>query len=171
MQEAPWVIDADFLDKWEIDYVAHDEDPYAASGHDDVYSFVKTQGMQLCQKTSLRNQSRSHPYTRHCILTDARRDHFKANSSQHVEHLAYLPPNCWSASYQGIASATSTRSWKRLATPNSKPRDQISMTVLLLHVPRREREVGRGPQVLLRPTRCRRPFPAHLIQRRVSDSQ
>lgn len=96
---------------------------------------------------------------------------FKANSSQHVEHLAYLPPNCWSASYQGIASATSTRSWKRLATPNSKPRDQISMTVLLLHVPRREREGGRGPQVLLRPTRCRRPFPAHLIQRRVSDSQ
>lgn len=49
VQEAPWVIDADFLDKWEIDYVAHDEDPYAASGHDDVYSFVKTQGMHLFQ--------------------------------------------------------------------------------------------------------------------------
>jgi len=47
VQEAPWVIDADFLDKWEIDYVAHDEDPYAASGHDDVYSFVKTQGKFL----------------------------------------------------------------------------------------------------------------------------
>ena len=45
VQDAPWVIDADFLDKWEIDYVAHDEDPYAASGHDDVYSFVKAQGI------------------------------------------------------------------------------------------------------------------------------
>ncbi|PAV15809.1 choline-phosphate cytidylyltransferase [Pyrrhoderma noxium] len=47
VQDAPWVIDADFLDKWEIDYVAHDEDPYAASGHDDVYSFVKAQGKFL----------------------------------------------------------------------------------------------------------------------------
>lgn len=47
VQDAPWVIDSDFLDKWEIDYVAHDEDPYAASGHDDVYSFVKQQGKFL----------------------------------------------------------------------------------------------------------------------------
>ncbi|KLO17738.1 hypothetical protein SCHPADRAFT_956682 [Schizopora paradoxa] len=44
VEEAPWVIDADFVDKWEIDYVAHDEDPYAASGHDDVYAYVKSQG-------------------------------------------------------------------------------------------------------------------------------
>lgn len=44
VQEAPWVIDADFIDKWEIDYVAHDEDPYAASGHDDVYAYAKSQG-------------------------------------------------------------------------------------------------------------------------------
>jgi choline-phosphate cytidylyltransferase len=44
VQDAPWVIDAEFLDKWEIDYVAHDEDPYAAEGHDDVYGFAKSQG-------------------------------------------------------------------------------------------------------------------------------
>ncbi len=45
VEEAPWVIDADFVEKWEIDYVAHDDDPYAASGHDDVYAYVKSQGM------------------------------------------------------------------------------------------------------------------------------
>lgn len=44
ISDAPWIIDADFVSKWEIDYVAHDEDPYGAVGHDDVYSFVKGQG-------------------------------------------------------------------------------------------------------------------------------
>ena len=47
VSDAPWVIDADFLEKWQIDYVAHDEDPYASEGHDDVYSFTKSQGMFL----------------------------------------------------------------------------------------------------------------------------
>ncbi|TDL26866.1 hypothetical protein BD410DRAFT_741128 [Rickenella mellea] len=45
--DAPWIIDGDFVEKWQIDYVAHDEDPYAASGHDDVYSFAKSQGKFL----------------------------------------------------------------------------------------------------------------------------
>lgn len=44
VSEAPWVVDQAFIDKWEIDYVAHDEDPYAATGHDDVYSYAKSQG-------------------------------------------------------------------------------------------------------------------------------
>ena len=39
--DAPWVITPEFLEKYKIDYVAHDEDPYAAVGHDDVYSLVK----------------------------------------------------------------------------------------------------------------------------------
>jgi choline-phosphate cytidylyltransferase len=43
-EDAPWVIDADFLTKYQIDYVAHDEDPYKGVGTDDVYSFVKFQG-------------------------------------------------------------------------------------------------------------------------------
>ncbi|KAJ7452194.1 cholinephosphate cytidylyltransferase [Mycena galericulata] len=42
--EAPWIIDQAFLDKYKIDYVAHDEEPYAASGHEDVYSYCKSQG-------------------------------------------------------------------------------------------------------------------------------
>ncbi|OSD03649.1 Nucleotidylyl transferase [Trametes coccinea BRFM310] len=45
--DAPWVIDAAFIEKHQIDYVAHDEDPYASSGHDDVYAFVKSQGKFL----------------------------------------------------------------------------------------------------------------------------
>ncbi|KAJ7686838.1 hypothetical protein B0H17DRAFT_1071279 [Mycena rosella] len=42
--EAPWIIDQAFIDKYQIDYVAHDEEPYAASGHEDVYTFCKNQG-------------------------------------------------------------------------------------------------------------------------------
>jgi choline-phosphate cytidylyltransferase len=42
--DAPWVLDAEFLDKYKIDYVAHDEDPYKGVGIDDVYGFVKLQG-------------------------------------------------------------------------------------------------------------------------------
>lgn len=42
--DAPWVLDAEFLAKYKIDYVAHDEDPYKGVGIDDVYGFVKLQG-------------------------------------------------------------------------------------------------------------------------------
>ncbi|KAL4377430.1 hypothetical protein GQ457_02G005700 [Hibiscus cannabinus] len=44
--DAPWVIDQEFLDKHNIDYVAHDSLPYAdASGAaNDVYEFVKAAG-------------------------------------------------------------------------------------------------------------------------------
>ncbi|PPQ77878.1 hypothetical protein CVT25_015365 [Psilocybe cyanescens] len=42
--EAPWVIDEAFIKKYEIDYVAHDEDAYASAGHNDVYEYVKSQG-------------------------------------------------------------------------------------------------------------------------------
>ncbi|CAI0401517.1 unnamed protein product [Linum tenue] len=44
--DAPWVVTAEFLDKHQIDYVAHDALPYAdASGaSNDVYDFVKKAG-------------------------------------------------------------------------------------------------------------------------------
>ncbi|KAJ7222501.1 cholinephosphate cytidylyltransferase [Mycena pura] len=42
--EAPWIMDQAFLDKYQIDYVAHDEVPYAAVGHADVYELCKSQG-------------------------------------------------------------------------------------------------------------------------------
>jgi choline-phosphate cytidylyltransferase len=41
--DAPWVITQEFLDKHKIDFVTHDEIPYAdASGSaNDVYEFVR----------------------------------------------------------------------------------------------------------------------------------
>lgn len=42
--DAPWVLDQAFMDKHHIDYVAHDEDPYAATGYGDVYTVIKNQG-------------------------------------------------------------------------------------------------------------------------------
>lgn len=42
VRDAPWVINMDFLDQHRIDFVAHDDLPYAdTSGQcDDVYGFV-----------------------------------------------------------------------------------------------------------------------------------
>lgn len=42
---APWEVDGEFLEKHKIDYVAHDDAPYAGpNGQDDVYKFVKERG-------------------------------------------------------------------------------------------------------------------------------
>lgn len=45
--DAPWQIDQAWIDRYEIDYVAHDELVYAAKGVVDVYDFVKKQGKFL----------------------------------------------------------------------------------------------------------------------------
>ncbi|KAI0077693.1 hypothetical protein K474DRAFT_1707164 [Panus rudis PR-1116 ss-1] len=45
--DAPWIIDEEFLQKYKIDYVAHDQDPYGSAGHDDVYAYCKSQGKFL----------------------------------------------------------------------------------------------------------------------------
>jgi len=54
LEDAPWVVDQTLLDKLKIDYVAHDEQPYAGSGivgpgqgSSDIYRFVKDQGKFL----------------------------------------------------------------------------------------------------------------------------
>lgn len=44
IEDAPWVIDQEFINKHSIDFVAHDDEPYVAQGHEDVYAFVKAQG-------------------------------------------------------------------------------------------------------------------------------
>ncbi|PVG00080.1 hypothetical protein CPB86DRAFT_701996 [Serendipita vermifera] len=43
-EDAPWIVGADFITKYQIDYIAHDEDPYKGVGTDDVYGFAKGQG-------------------------------------------------------------------------------------------------------------------------------
>ncbi|KXT06860.1 hypothetical protein AC578_7127 [Pseudocercospora eumusae] len=47
IEDCPWVIDLDFLEKHKIDYVAHDDLPYAAAEGDDVYKPIKEKGMFL----------------------------------------------------------------------------------------------------------------------------
>jgi len=44
LPDAPWVIDDDFIGKYQIDYVAHDEEPYKTLTSDDVYAHVKQIG-------------------------------------------------------------------------------------------------------------------------------
>ena len=40
----PWVITLDFLEKHDIDYVAHDDAPYGSAGQDDIYAEIKKAG-------------------------------------------------------------------------------------------------------------------------------
>ncbi|KAI9366258.1 cytidylyltransferase-domain-containing protein, partial [Pilaira anomala] len=44
VQDAPWFVDQEFLDSHDIDYVAHDAEPYQSNETGDVYAFVKEQG-------------------------------------------------------------------------------------------------------------------------------
>ncbi|CAG8747121.1 31761_t:CDS:2, partial [Racocetra persica] len=47
IEHAPWVVTQEFIDKYNIDYVAHDDIPYASNDTADVYAFVKDQGRFL----------------------------------------------------------------------------------------------------------------------------
>lgn len=45
LRDAPWVVTEDFLKKHKIDFVAHDEIPYATDNSEDVYKEIKARGM------------------------------------------------------------------------------------------------------------------------------
>lgn len=47
VEDCPWVLTVDFLEKHQIDYVAHDDIPYGASEGDDIYKPIKEKGMFL----------------------------------------------------------------------------------------------------------------------------
>lgn len=51
IEDAPWTLDEDFIERLNIDYVAHDELPYAMSSggsqSDDVYAWLKRDGKFL----------------------------------------------------------------------------------------------------------------------------
>lgn len=48
IEDCPWVITQELLDKYHIDYVAHDEEPYIGSDGDaEIYKFCKDQGRFL----------------------------------------------------------------------------------------------------------------------------
>lgn len=40
----PWTLTLGFLDKHNIDYVAHDDLPYGSAGSDDIYAAIKKAG-------------------------------------------------------------------------------------------------------------------------------
>jgi hypothetical protein len=51
--DAPWFVNQEFLDQYQIDYVAHDAEPYHSTESGDVYAFAKAQGRFLpTQRTS-----------------------------------------------------------------------------------------------------------------------
>ena len=43
----PWIVTPEFLDKYKIDYVAHDDLPYGADEGDDIYTPIKKEGKFL----------------------------------------------------------------------------------------------------------------------------
>ncbi|TKA83013.1 hypothetical protein B0A55_00860 [Friedmanniomyces simplex] len=47
IEDCPWIINMAFLEKNNIDYVAHDDEPYGASEGDDIYKPIKERGMFL----------------------------------------------------------------------------------------------------------------------------
>jgi choline-phosphate cytidylyltransferase len=47
IEDCPWIVTAEFLEKHNIDYVAHDDLPYGADEGDDIYTPLKEKGMFL----------------------------------------------------------------------------------------------------------------------------
>ncbi|KAM0786146.1 hypothetical protein ACM66B_006954 [Microbotryomycetes sp. NB124-2] len=47
VEDAPWQVDEEFMRAHQIDYVAHDEEPYVSAGSDDVYAYAKSIGAFL----------------------------------------------------------------------------------------------------------------------------
>ncbi|KAF3924249.1 hypothetical protein ABW21_db0204393 [Orbilia brochopaga] len=47
VEDAPWIVTPDFLEKHAIDYVAHDDEPYAGTDTDDIYKPCKEAGKFL----------------------------------------------------------------------------------------------------------------------------
>jgi choline-phosphate cytidylyltransferase len=47
IEDCPWIVTAEFLEKHNIDYVAHDDLPYGADEGDDIYGPIKEKGMFL----------------------------------------------------------------------------------------------------------------------------
>jgi choline-phosphate cytidylyltransferase len=47
LPNCPWIVTPEFLEKHNIDYVAHDDEPYGADEGDDIYKAIKEQGKFL----------------------------------------------------------------------------------------------------------------------------
>jgi choline-phosphate cytidylyltransferase len=47
IEDCPWIVTPEFLDRHKIDYVAHDDLPYVADEGDDIYKPIKEAGKFL----------------------------------------------------------------------------------------------------------------------------
>ena len=47
LPNCPWIVTKEFLAEHEIDYVAHDDEPYGADEGDDIYAPIKKEGKFL----------------------------------------------------------------------------------------------------------------------------
>ena len=47
IEDCPWIVTPEFLEKHQIDYVAHDDLPYGAAEGDDIYKPIKEAGKFL----------------------------------------------------------------------------------------------------------------------------
>jgi choline-phosphate cytidylyltransferase len=47
IEDCPWIVTPEFLDRHKIDYVAHDDLPYSADEGDDIYKPIKEAGKFL----------------------------------------------------------------------------------------------------------------------------
>ncbi|KAI1270759.1 cytidylyltransferase [Xylariaceae sp. FL1019] len=47
VENCPWIVTPDFLEKHQVDYVAHDDIPYGADEGDDIYAPIKKEGKFL----------------------------------------------------------------------------------------------------------------------------
>ncbi|KAI0395452.1 cytidylyltransferase [Xylariaceae sp. FL0594] len=47
IEDCPWIVTPEFLEKHQIDYVAHDDIPYGADEGDDIYAPIKREGKFL----------------------------------------------------------------------------------------------------------------------------
>lgn len=88
VEDAPWCVDAEFFARHRIDYVAHDEEPYAMVGSDDdVYSYAKSIGESTCPCASSLTRAQA-PSSRPSAPTASRR------------------PSCCNASSKGTVKGT-----------------------------------------------------------------
>jgi choline-phosphate cytidylyltransferase len=54
VEDAPWQVDGEFMAKHNIDYIAHDEEPYVSAGSDDVYAYAKSIGEWVVEEETRR---------------------------------------------------------------------------------------------------------------------
>ncbi len=79
IEDCPWVVTLDFLEKHKIDYVAHDDLPYGADEGDDIYGPIKAQGKFLVtQRTEgVSTTGIITKYTPPCHILFDQADHYR----------------------------------------------------------------------------------------------